>query len=126
MAASTDSGHSDPDMATSSPLTLSDLHHLLSSSRRRCVIVTLAERKRDGDDGWIDLSDLAAVIATSDEIEQRTAYISLYQQHVPKLADHDVLEWDQQSPRQRVRAGENLDGVLNAHHAVLLTRGEYQ
>lgn len=109
-----------------STLTLSTLHHLLANDRRRYAIVALAERARDGDDGWMTLSDLAAVVATGDDVSSRTAYMSLYHQHLSTLADAHVIESKQEDDRLMVRAGPTLGDVLNAHHAVLLSRGEYE
>lgn len=75
-----------------------DAFEILSNGRRRAVIHYLHEQ-----DGEAHLSDIADHIASweygvdRDEInsnQRRRVYISLYQTHLPKLAEYGVVEYD--------------------------------
>lgn len=75
------------------------LFDLLQNNRRRAVLRTLDE------EGELTLAELAEIIAAEEndvppseasESARRSVYISLYQRHVPKLADHGVVEYDRE------------------------------
>lgn len=62
---------------------------LLGSAYRRCVIYVLR------DDGPTGLGELADAVVSSDIAEDRTrATASLVHTHLPKLAEHDVIAYD--------------------------------
>ncbi|MGQ4556072.1 DUF7344 domain-containing protein [Halobellus sp. GM3] len=74
---------------------------LLSNGRRRFVLRRL-QRRRDG----VELSDLAEELAAAendlpaDELsaqQRKRTYVSLYQTHIPKLADAGVVDYDSDS-----------------------------
>ena len=77
--------------------------HLLQNERRRLVIRYLREAERD-DDGYVQMRDVAEQVAAwendttvaqlSSTVRQRV-YIPLYQNHLPKLDDAGVIEYDQ-------------------------------
>ena len=80
-------------------LTKDEIFHLLQNARRRQVLRYLADS-----DGPVDMSDLAEQVTaweynitvqqiTSDQ--RRRVYISLYQNHLPKLADSGLITYNQ-------------------------------
>jgi hypothetical protein len=81
-------GSLDPDVA----------FDLLSNQRRRHVLCVLAERRTD-----LTVQELATAIVerlASEWAEEsavpvyQSVYVSLYQNHLPRLAEHDVVEYD--------------------------------
>lgn len=90
---------------------------LLKNERRRAVLSFLADRPET------TLSDLADRIAaaendtTPDQLsssERKRVYISLYQNHLPKLADAEVIEYDQsRGDVRRLESAERLQGYLD-------------
>ncbi len=90
----------------------SSVYALLSNDRRRAVL-----EKIRGADEAVSARDLSEHIA-GDEQDQmppprdarRSVYVSLIQTHLPKLADHGVIQYDESS--KTVGAGEHLDWVL--------------
>jgi len=90
---------------------LSTLHHALRATRRRVVIVTLAEEQ----DQFVSVRDLAKQIAAEEEnvpLERatgepyRNAYNALSQTHLPMLSDADIIIYD--SDRQVVAPGKQI------------------
>lgn len=78
-----------------------DAFDILSSDRRRFVIQRLHEAS-----GPVELNDLAMSLAAeengvpTDELtakERKRMYVSLYQTHVPKLAEADAVTYDQEA-----------------------------
>ena len=78
-----------------------DMFHLLQNSRRRAVLRYIAERE---DPEQFVMRDVAEAVAaweynttvqklTSDQ--RQRVYIALYQSHLPKLDEHDVIDYDQ-------------------------------
>lgn len=69
-------------------------HRLLANEWRRAAVAVLAKRATP-----VELSELATAVADlafedpSDESVDRVA-LSLHHTHLPKLAAHDVLEYD--------------------------------
>lgn len=75
---------------------------LLSSPRRRYVLYYLQEH----DDGPVDLRELSEQVAawendtTVEDLtsqQRKRVYVSLYQTHIPKMAEADVIDYDQDS-----------------------------
>jgi hypothetical protein len=78
---------------------MDDVFHLLQNSRRREVL-----RYLEGVEDWVELSDVAEQVAawehdTTVEAlsskERKRVYVALYQSHLPKLDEVDVIEYDQ-------------------------------
>ncbi|WP_435364372.1 DUF7344 domain-containing protein [Haloarchaeobius sp. DYHT-AS-18] len=72
------------------------IHHLLSNDRRRCVIEHLKEERP-----WMTLRQLADHIAEIEADEspapsnlRDSVYVSLHQSHLPKLDDAGIVEYD--------------------------------
>lgn len=71
---------------------------ILSSQRRRMVLYYL--RKHDGSATMSELADQIAAWENDTEIDELTSqqrkrvYVSLYQTHLPKLADTDLVDYD--------------------------------
>ena len=81
-------------------LSRDEMFDLLRNSRRRDVLLYLDSL----DDGQTTISDLAERIAakendsTVEEVtsdQRKRVYIGLYQGHLPRLAEHDIIEYDQ-------------------------------
>ncbi len=75
-----------------------DIFHLLQTQRRRDVL-----RYLQGRDGPIELRDLAEQVAAWEQetpiesltsSERQRVYISLYQTHLPKLDEHEIVEYN--------------------------------
>lgn len=92
-----------PDDSSAVPASLdrNDVFHLLQNSRRRGVV-----RYFTTTDEPVDIGDLADQIAawecetTVDEItkdQRQRVYIALYQSHLSKLDDTDVIDYDERS-----------------------------
>lgn len=90
---------------------------LLGNARRRRIIYLL-----DKWGGEADLDDLAASIAATEQgvapesvtqDDRRRVYISLYQNHLPKLDSHGIVEYDRDERRAHLtdRAVEILDAI---------------
>ncbi|WP_083851135.1 DUF7344 domain-containing protein [Halogranum rubrum] len=87
------------------PLSRDDVFHLLQNARRRGVVRYLSERD---DDEVYEMRDIAAQVAAwenekpiaqLDSAERQRVYISLYQGHLPKLAEKGVIEYNQSRGR---------------------------
>ena len=112
-----------PDVATDAAL------RLIASHRRRRILQYL----RENWEGGVPLETLAGEIAGSDTTESpdsRTgverAKIELHHNHLPKLAEHDVIEWDQEkgvvTRGPAFDAVEPLVALLQRHSTALPTR----
>ena len=77
------------------------VYDLLSSPRRRMVLYYL--RNTDGTSTVLELAEQIAAIEYDTDVESLTrqqekrVYVSLYQTHVPKLADAGIITYDQES-----------------------------
>ncbi|MFC5969818.1 hypothetical protein ACFPYI_00595 [Halomarina salina] len=90
----TSSAHAEP-----TEVERDDAFHLLSNARRRSVMRYLLDVE-----GPAELGTLAEHVAAlendcdTDELssdDRKRVYISLYQGHMPKLDNHDIVEYDQ-------------------------------
>ncbi len=96
---------------TAEPLSLDLVFEVLKNERRRRVLKYLAENP-----GTASLSDLAEHIAAIENDKPETAlssqerkrvYVGLYQCHLPKMDDTDVIEFD--GDRGTITIGENAE-----------------
>lgn len=80
-------------------LSKDELFRILSSSRRRYIIFFLHEEGES-----VSLNELATRIAAEEndrpveevtDSERQRVYISLYQTHLPKLEEADIIEYDE-------------------------------
>jgi hypothetical protein len=84
---------------TTDDLSTDDLFHLLSNQRRRDTLRYLANR--DGPVIMRDLAEWAAARECEKPVsqlrskERQRVYIALYQSHLPKLDDNDIIEYNQ-------------------------------
>lgn len=90
---------------------LDTLFDTLSNLRRRFVI----ERLEDADE--MALGDLADDLATVERDDRQNCYIALYQVHLPKLDDRDVVDWDKRAGI--VQPGADYQDHLAAYRAVV-------
>jgi hypothetical protein len=86
---------------TESDLSQDVVFDILSSPRRRYVLYYLRTR-----DGPVQLTDLAEEVAAWEnntdppsitEQERKRVYVSLYQTHIPRLAEAGLIEYDKDS-----------------------------
>lgn len=85
---------------------------VVSSSRRRQIIDILHERRSIGMSELVDA--VASAEAGPDPVtatERNRVYTALYQTHVPKLAEHGLIDYD--PGHQMLDASDKLD-VLHA------------
>ncbi|WP_336036861.1 DUF7344 domain-containing protein [Halobacterium yunchengense] len=89
----------DVDLASEQRLSDDKVFHLLQNRRRRAVI-----RYLRGTDETVSMRDIAeqvaawehdTSVAALDSDERQRVYIPLYQNHLPKLDDEGVIEYDQ-------------------------------
>jgi hypothetical protein len=89
-----------------------DVFHILQNQRRRRVL----EYLRDVDDDTVVMADIAEQVAawehdvTVDALtstQRQRVYIALYQRHLPKLDDMDVIDYNQSrglvKPKERAQ-----------------------
>lgn len=90
------------------------IFHLLSSDRRRFVLEYLSDTP-----GEVKLDELSTAMAAHendldpaevDQTAQKRAYISLYQTHIPRMTEHGIVEYDNDSGD--VRLTRKADRVL--------------
>lgn len=101
-----------------SPLPKDKLFHILQNQRRRQTLQFL-----QGTEGVVDMRDIAEQVAawehdtTLQQLtsnERQRAYISLYQCHLPKLADEGIIEYNQQRGFvKRTPLADQLDPYLD-------------
>lgn len=100
----------DDDKESTGGLDMDTLHSLLSNSRRRAVIESLAKYES------LDKGELATLVAADevdkdpDEVEsddRKRVVVSLTQQHLDALEDADVIERE----RDIVSQGPNFDQI---------------
>lgn len=93
-------GERDADQDGGAALPKDDVFHLLQNGRRRAVLRYLAEREEER----FVMRDVAEAVAAWENdttiqqltsAERQRVYISLYQSHLPKLAEHGVIDYDQ-------------------------------
>lgn len=89
------------DPPTVSGLDLSEVFEILRNGRRRVVVDELASR--GGRTGLATVADAVARRETGrdgaslSDNDRKRVYVSLYQVHVPKLADFGLVDYDQES-----------------------------
>jgi predicted transcriptional regulator len=102
---------------------LATLAHLLSSERRLLILSALSERPTDI--GTLSTTVAAAIEdVDQDELtsdEKKRTYVSLYQTHLPTLADHDIVASDGGEYRLTGR-GHRIAAI--ADHLAELTEGD--
>jgi len=89
---------------------------LLSNHRRRIIIRYLMDHEK------LSLRDLAAHIAEleSTDTKQSYIYVNLYQDHAPKLANHDIAIYnDQEKSLQRGDCFHDAAQILDCADRVL-------
>lgn len=89
-------------------LSRSDVFHVLQAWRRRETLRVLLER--DGETTLGDLADHIAACETEGPVgstERKRVYVSLYQCHLPKLDDLDIVAFEQ--ARGTVSIGPEFD-----------------
>lgn len=112
-------------MTAAAELTQAELFDVFSNARRRWAV-----RHLEDCDGACDLDELVERVAVRENdadpeeltrAQRRRVYISLYQTHLPMLADHGIVDWDPDDRRVelRKRAGTfdpYLDGRSGPRH----------
>ena len=103
-------------MSTTESLPLDQVFEVLKNRRRREVLKYLNER-----DESVSLSDLAEHVAAIENettvkalssSQRKRVYVGLYQCHLPKMDDMDIVDFDQN--RGRIELAENA-GQLEAY-----------
>ena len=99
-------------------LSQDEIFAILSNPRRRYVLYFLNQHETA-----IELTDLAEHVAawendtTVEELnskERKRVYVSLYQTHVPKLADHGLIDYDPESGMVRqTESSRRVDQYLD-------------
>jgi len=107
---------STPDSET---LTPDDIFEILSNHRRRLVLYYL--RKHDGETEVKELAREIAAIENDIPVEELTSqqrkrvYVSLYQTHLPKMAQMQTIEYDKDAGTVRLSdQTNNIDRYLSS------------
>lgn len=91
---------------TQSALTGVEICNILSNERRQAVIKVLDEQDK------VTLRDLSQALAEVEEQQRKTVHIGLYQSHIPKMCDYNVITYDE--PTGTVASSENFNRVSEA------------
>lgn len=111
---------------TDRPSTMTDAFEILSAARRRYALYMLADNRVSNVDNLVvqiaEWERGTSVTAVSDEQKERIE-ISLVHNHLPRLADHDVVTYDPQSGDVVLAEGFSeiepiLDDVKRAEESV--------
>lgn len=103
-----------------SELSQAELFDVFSNARRRMAVRYLTGRK-----GTCDLTPVVEQVAAwengvqPDDVtraQRRRVYISLYQTHLPMLADHGIIEWNPEDHRIELRQdSRRFEPYLKTH-----------
>jgi hypothetical protein len=91
----------DTDAHTCTSIEKDDAFHILQNSRRRAVLRYLLDHDEEERFVMRDLAEEVAAWEHDTTVQQlvsderQRVYIALYQSHLPKLDDHDVIEYNQ-------------------------------
>ena len=97
-------GATDEPADSLAPLDADERFHLLQNERRRSVIRYLRNAESDAEDGRVRMRDIAeqvaawehdTTVAELSSTERQRVYIPLYQNHLPKLDEAGVIEYNQ-------------------------------
>ncbi|WP_318569459.1 DUF7344 domain-containing protein [Salinigranum marinum] len=125
----TDRPHERPTGSEDEEFGPDDVFHLLQNQRRRRVLRCLR-----GVEGTVSMSDLTEQVAAWEHgttvealtsTQRQRVYIALYQRHLPKLDDMDVLDYNQSRGfvTPRVRAERIVDYLDMATESGLVGAG---
>jgi hypothetical protein len=92
---------------SSDPL-LDTLFELLANHHRRYLLYHLSTINGE----TLTLSALVDILAKDIAMTHKRLRINLHQRHLPKLADHHVIEYDSQSQTIRYRRNDRLEALL--------------
>ena len=122
--AATDPATVDPAGPTPSAqeyLSTDQIFHLLQNERRRLALTYL-----QGREGPVEMRDVAEQVAAwehettveaLDSDQRQRVYIPLYQNHLPKLDEDGVIDYDQsRGIVERTPVADQLDPYLTANH----------
>jgi hypothetical protein len=110
------------DRAESVDLSTDEVFHLLKNSRRREVVAYFIEH-----DGPVDIGTLADWIAAREtdassedvpNVARQRVYVALYQSHLPKLDDHDVVEYGDDGTVARGPNAPPLETLLEYERSI--------
>ncbi|MFP9191633.1 helix-turn-helix domain-containing protein [Natronosalvus vescus] len=91
-----------------------DAHEILANADRRHILTELSEN-----DGFTTISDLATILVIHSETRVETdkalenAKIRLVHNHLPRLEDHGIIEYDNRSGDVILTASETRTSLLD-------------
>ena len=95
-------------------LTLDSACRCLANERRQTVVAAI----RDTEDGTASLDDLVDHVVEretdSPAPDRETVAIELYHRHLPMLADHRVVDFDERTETVAYRAQSEIERLLDA------------
>lgn len=100
-----------PDRPASATIPTNDAYSILDNERRRHIVEFLATH----DDETIPLRDIADFLAEAMDDDRQTCYVSVLQQHAPRMECAGVVTHDNQAQELHVHA--SLYSVYTAHKA---------
>lgn len=97
-----------PDTAHHPKISIGSLFKVLADPHRRYTMYYLATM--DGE--TVDLPSLVETLNERVTTSPKRLEINLRHVHLPKLADHNLIEYDERSETIRYRDGERVETVL--------------
>lgn len=100
------------------PATIDEVASILRNARRRWIIVDLDE---NGASRLADIADRRSHFVYGPKFsttERKREYVTMYQTHLPTLAEAGVVEFRQRDPGNAVRPGEHFEGYVEALDAL--------
>lgn len=92
----------------STDLSLDTLFELLANQHRRYILYHLSTMNGEA----LTLSALVDMLTQDTAMTHKRLRINLRQRHLPKLADHNVIEYDSRSQTIRYRGNDRLETLL--------------
>lgn len=111
-----------------------DIYTILSNPRRQLALSVIYEHGPEP----LPVKELATAVAkretddTVSESHEQSVYVSLHQTHLPKLAEHDIIEYDTDAKRVSLKTTDHpvfahltadSDSVLSSSTTVIITGG---
>lgn len=100
------------------PATIDEVADILRNARRRWIVVDLEE---NGASRLADMADRRSHFVYGPgytTAERKREYVTMYQTHLPTLAEAGVVEFRKREPSNVVNPGEHLEGYVEALDAL--------
>ena len=100
------------------PVALDDVVAIIGNERRRWILDDLADHSETTLRAMVDRRCVDEYGAGYTGQERRREWVAIYQNHLPTLADADVIDYDPVSGENDVSRGPNYEGYVAAKDAL--------